>query len=149
MRTSTTEKGVLKLVHPGRHVEIHKQPIAAAEVMSKNPRHNVTRPDVFKKPWVVVQPESVLVTGQVFYIVPNRTIHKLLKSEGQSFKDDQKVSLSKRNLSQNSCAGMTHKHQSRDQNVPCQHEENGQEKGTNHSYKRVKKSPLDSSVNGK
>lgn len=146
MGTSTTEKGVLKLVHPGRHVEIHKQPITAAEVMSKNPRHSVTRPDVFKNPWIVVRPESVLVPGEVFYIVPNRTIHMLLKSKGQPFEDDQKVSLSKRNLPQNSCAGMTTKHQSRDQNVPHQHEENGQKKGTSHSYK---KSPVNSSVNGK
>ncbi|KAJ7008805.1 hypothetical protein NC653_007462 [Populus alba x Populus x berolinensis] len=31
------EDGVLKLVHPGRYVEIHRQPIAAAQVLESNP----------------------------------------------------------------------------------------------------------------
>ncbi|KAL9677574.1 hypothetical protein QQ045_005807 [Rhodiola kirilowii] len=52
--TTKKQKGVLKLVHPGRHVEIHKQPITAAEVIKKNPRHSITRPEVFKFPWLVV-----------------------------------------------------------------------------------------------
>lgn len=77
------EKGVLKLVHPGRHVEIHREPITAGEIMKKNPRHSITRPDVFKYPWVVVKPESILVPGQVFFIVPNITIHQLIKSSGK------------------------------------------------------------------
>ncbi|XVE72765.1 hypothetical protein DITRI_Ditri11bG0065100 [Diplodiscus trichospermus] len=78
------EEGVLKLVHPGRYVEIHKEPITAAEVLKKNPRHSVTRPDVFEYPWIVVRPESVLNLGRVFYIVPNRTIYKLIKAKGFS-----------------------------------------------------------------
>lgn len=73
------EKGVLKLVHPGRVVEIHTQPITAAEVLRKNPRHCITRPDVFRNPWIVVHPEAVLMPGRVFFIVPIRTIHRLLK----------------------------------------------------------------------
>ncbi|KAK3013423.1 hypothetical protein RJ639_010235 [Escallonia herrerae] len=83
MGTSTSEKGVLKLVHPGRYVEIHTEPVKAAEVLRKNPRHSIARPDVFKFPWIVVRPESVLVPGKVFYIVPNHTIYKLLKARGQ------------------------------------------------------------------
>lgn len=78
------EKGVLKLVHPGRYVEIRKEPITAAEVLKKNPRHSVTRPDVFEYPWIVVRPESVLNLGRVFYIVPNRKIYKLIKAKGYS-----------------------------------------------------------------
>lgn len=70
---------VLKLVHPGGFVEIHQSPIRADEVMKKNPRHCVTRPDVFKFPWIVVRPESVLKPGGVFYIVPFHTIHRLLQ----------------------------------------------------------------------
>ncbi|KAE8676272.1 Phototropic-responsive NPH3 family protein [Hibiscus syriacus] len=82
MRSIEAEKGVLKLVHPGRHVETHKEPIIASEVLKRNPRHSVTRPDVFEYPWIVVRPESVLKLGRVFYIVPNLTIYKLIKQKG-------------------------------------------------------------------
>ncbi|KAJ8749558.1 hypothetical protein K2173_026207 [Erythroxylum novogranatense] len=85
MGSIANEKDVLKLVHPGRHVEIHKEPISAAEVLKKNPRHSVARPDVFRYPWIVVNPKSLLNLGQVYFIVPNRTIYQLLKAhkEGQ------------------------------------------------------------------
>lgn len=83
MGASTKEKGVLKLVHPGRHVEYHRKSITASEIIRKNPRHSVTRPDFFKNPGVVVHPESVLVPGQVFYIVPNTTVHSLVKNKSQ------------------------------------------------------------------
>lgn len=83
MGASTIEKGVLKLVHPGRHVEYHRRSITAAEIMRKNPRHSITRPDFFKNPDVVVRPESVMVPGQVFYIVPNKTVHRLMKNKSQ------------------------------------------------------------------
>ena len=55
------ERQVLKLVHPGRHVEVLKEPITAAEVMRRNPRHCIARPDVFEFPSVVVKPESILL----------------------------------------------------------------------------------------
>ncbi|KAA8550633.1 hypothetical protein F0562_002317 [Nyssa sinensis] len=80
MGASAKKKGVLKLVHPGRYVEVHRKPITAAEVMRKNPNHCIARPDVFKFPWIVVRPESILLPGNVFYIVPNRTIYHLLKA---------------------------------------------------------------------
>jgi hypothetical protein len=82
MGSITREKGVLKLVHPGRYIEIHTQPITAAEVMRRNPRHSITRPDVFEFPYIVVKAEAVLVPGKVFFIVPNRTIYDLLKAKG-------------------------------------------------------------------
>ncbi|GFY99498.1 hypothetical protein Acr_13g0008980 [Actinidia rufa] len=83
MGIPTGEKGVLKLVYPGGYVEIHTEPITAAEVMRKKPRHCVARPDVFKFPYIVVRPESVLFPGRVFYVVPNRTIYRLLKARGE------------------------------------------------------------------
>lgn len=81
MGAITREKGVLKLVHPSGYVEMLAQPITAAEVMRRNPRHSVTRPDVFEFPYIVVKPEAVLVPGKVFFIVPNCTIYNLLKAK--------------------------------------------------------------------
>ncbi|GFZ17611.1 hypothetical protein Acr_26g0008810 [Actinidia rufa] len=121
MGASTMEEGVLKLVHPGRHVEIHKEPITAAEVMRKNPRHCVTRPDVFKCPWIVVKPESILFPGTVFYIVPNRTIHRLIKArenhnqppprQNHSPKYQGHPRYPKQTSTRKSSAGSTPKHQ--------------------------------------
>lgn len=84
MRSIKKERGVLKLVHPGRYIEVHREPIIAADVMRRNPRHCITRPDVLKFPWIVVKPESVLFLGSVFLIVPNHTIYNLLKAKGHS-----------------------------------------------------------------
>lgn len=84
MKNIKKERGVLKLVHPGRYIEVHKEPILAAEVMKRNPRHSITRPDVFNFPWIVVKPESILVSGSVFFIVLNHKIYDLLKVKGQS-----------------------------------------------------------------
>lgn len=85
MGASRKDRGVLKLVHPGRFVETLTEPITAAEVMRKNPRHSITRPDVFYFPWVVVRPESLLTPGEVFFIVPNRTIHQLWKGKSSRY----------------------------------------------------------------
>lgn len=115
---------MLKLVHPGKYVEIHRHPVTAAEVMKKNPRHCVTRPDVFKFPWIVVRPESTLNLGRVYFIVPNRTIYHLLKTRGFSFSEphswgNQSLKSFVHNLQQqqrgtsaiNSYAGRTPKHE--------------------------------------
>lgn len=77
------EEGVLKLVRPGRCVEVHKEPIRAQEVLRKYPRHSITRPDIFEFPWIVVKAEAVLTPGKVFFVVPNRTIYQLLKAREQ------------------------------------------------------------------
>ncbi|KAF3435989.1 hypothetical protein FNV43_RR23081 [Rhamnella rubrinervis] len=82
MVSMAAEEGVVKLVHRGRHVEILKEPITASEVMAKNPRHFITRPDVFEYPWIVVKPESVLTPGRVYFVVPHRTIYDLTKASG-------------------------------------------------------------------
>ncbi|KAK0592023.1 hypothetical protein LWI29_012071 [Acer saccharum] len=102
MGFASKESGVLKLVYPGGIVEIHKKPITATEVMKRNPRHCVTRPDVFRFPWpwLVVRPESVLKPGRVFFIVPYHTIHRLLQpkeSQNQHLCPPQKVASPTRN----------------------------------------------------
>ncbi|KAK8588439.1 hypothetical protein V6N13_087362 [Hibiscus sabdariffa] len=121
MRTIEAEKGVLKLVHPGRHVETHTEPVIASQVLKRNPRHSVTRPDVFEYPWIVVRPDSMLKLGRVFYIVPNLTIYKLIKQKGYGVQAslEQKKSprsyvhrqLLERDLPSKSSAGTTPKHQ--------------------------------------
>ena len=84
MSAVTKEKCVLKLVYPGHFVELHNNPITVAEVMKKHPRHCVTRPDVFRFPWIVVRPDSVLKPGRVFFVVPYHTIYRLLQEKGSS-----------------------------------------------------------------
>ena len=74
------EHGILKLVHPGGIVEVHRKPVAAAEILAKNPRHSITGTDVFKNPRSVVRPDAMLKTGNVFYIVPNHTLYRLLQA---------------------------------------------------------------------
>lgn len=88
MCSVSRENDVLKLVYPGGFVEFYRSPITAAQVMKRNPRHCVTRPDVFKFPWIVVRPESVLKPGSVFYVVPCHTIRCLLQSKGHD-RDEQ------------------------------------------------------------
>lgn len=83
MGVSSRENGVLKLVHPGRHVETHTVPITAAEILKKYPRHCIARPDVFRFPWIVVRPESVLHPGKVFYLIPHHTLYNLLKNNAK------------------------------------------------------------------
>ncbi|KAF8031588.1 hypothetical protein BT93_D0722 [Corymbia citriodora subsp. variegata] len=127
MGASRKNKGVVKLVHPGRFVETLREPITAAEVMQKNPRHSVTRPDVFYFPWIVVKPESLLTPGEVFFIVPNRTIHQLLKGKSSHCcmpssqqrdcprdQDHQQFELAS---PIKECAGMTPKHRNQ-QSLP-------------------------------
>lgn len=59
---------------------MHHRPVAASQVMAKNPRHCVARTDVFRFPWIVVRPESMLMPGSVFFIVPYHTLRRLLRS---------------------------------------------------------------------
>ncbi|KVH94222.1 hypothetical protein Ccrd_003705 [Cynara cardunculus var. scolymus] len=137
MGASTKERGVLKLVHPGRIVEYHTRSITAAEIMRKNPRHSITRPDFFENPHIVVNPESVMVPGQVFYIVPNKTIHRLVKARCQQFDRPSPQQYESPNTSDykqaspsKALAGSTPKHQigssSCDDSLPDQAEETTQ-----------------------
>lgn len=74
------------------------KPKTAAEVMRRNPRHSVTRPDVFEYPYIVVKPEAVLVPGKVFFIVPNLTIYHLLKAKKGHCSSQQPSSSSSRQM---------------------------------------------------
>ncbi|KAL2332510.1 hypothetical protein Fmac_020091 [Flemingia macrophylla] len=67
----------LRIVHANGHVELHLKPVTAAEIMCRHPRCYVTYPYVFKQPWAVVEPDSVLALGQKYYVVPRSTIQKL------------------------------------------------------------------------
>lgn len=67
----------VKIVHPGGHVELHDRPILASEIIYRNPRCVVAHPHVFQQPWAIVKPETELMLGQKFYVVPVTTIRKL------------------------------------------------------------------------
>ncbi|KAM1349851.1 hypothetical protein ACFXTH_003778 [Malus domestica] len=124
MGSIVREEGVLKLVRPGRRLEVHKKPVTAEEVMRRYPRHSITRPDIFEFPWIVVKPEAVLVPGKVFFIVPNRTIYQLLKARAhsdhlpssslleqkQSAEDRSHHHVSEHSSPPKDSAGMTRKH---------------------------------------
>ncbi|KAG8387336.1 hypothetical protein BUALT_Bualt02G0010900 [Buddleja alternifolia] len=92
MEVSTRQNDVLKVVHPGRHVEFFREPITADEIMKKYPRHCIARPDFFEFPWIFVHPASVLVPGKVFYLVPYRAVDNLLKAKKHSNLNDQEES---------------------------------------------------------
>ena len=68
---------VVKIIYPGGRVELHDRPILAAEIMQRHPRCCVTHPDVFCEPSAVVSPDTVLMLGQKFYVVPISTLRKL------------------------------------------------------------------------
>ncbi|CAK9151664.1 unnamed protein product [Ilex paraguariensis] len=67
----------VKIVHRGGHVELHDRPILAAEILLRNPKCCVAHPNVFKQPWAIVAPDTTLLPGQKFYVVPIGTIRKL------------------------------------------------------------------------
>ncbi|XVE89178.1 hypothetical protein DITRI_Ditri19aG0129700 [Diplodiscus trichospermus] len=75
--TKSTKNMFVKIVHPGGHVELHDRPILAAEIFHRNPRCVVAHPHVFQQPWAIVAPETELMPGQKFYVVPISTIRKL------------------------------------------------------------------------
>ncbi|KAK4350210.1 hypothetical protein RND71_029523 [Anisodus tanguticus] len=67
----------VKIVHPGGHVELHDRPILAAEIINRNPKSWVCHPTVFQQPWAILPPETTLMPGQKFYVVPINTIKRL------------------------------------------------------------------------
>ncbi|KAI3673695.1 hypothetical protein L6452_39821 [Arctium lappa] len=93
--TNSTKNLRVKIVHPGGHAELHDRPVLVAEVIRRNPRCCVAHPNVFKQPWAIVQPDTMLMPGQKVYIVPITTIRKLQKlsikrslSSGQETRED-------------------------------------------------------------
>ncbi|KAK0578262.1 hypothetical protein LWI29_007672 [Acer saccharum] len=75
--TNSTKNMLIKIVHPGGHVELHDRPVSAAEIMLRNPKCIVAYPHVFKQPWAIVAPDTTLMLGQKYYVVPVNTIRKL------------------------------------------------------------------------
>ncbi|CAK7336275.1 unnamed protein product [Dovyalis caffra] len=75
--TKSTKNMLVKIVHPGGHIELHDRPVLAAEVMLRNPKCIVAYPQVFRQPWAIVAPDTMLELGQKFYVVPINTIRKL------------------------------------------------------------------------
>ncbi|KAI5660436.1 hypothetical protein M9H77_29229 [Catharanthus roseus] len=72
-----TKTMFVKIVHPGGHVELYDRPISAADIIHRNPKCCVAYPNVFKQPWAIVPPETNLMPGLKFYVVPLSTIRKL------------------------------------------------------------------------
>ncbi|MED6143569.1 hypothetical protein PIB30_007516 [Stylosanthes scabra] len=75
--TNNSKSTLLRIVHPGGHTELHDRPVTAAEIMSRNPRCCIAYPYVFQQPWAIVAPDTVLVLGHKYYVVPMSTIRKL------------------------------------------------------------------------
>lgn len=76
---TNSTKQVLKIVHPGGHAELHDRPVLAAEIINRNPRCCVAQPNIFQQPWAIVAPDTTLMPGQKFYVVPVSTIRRLQK----------------------------------------------------------------------
>ncbi|KAL3511951.1 hypothetical protein ACH5RR_024668 [Cinchona calisaya] len=75
--SNSTKNMFVKIVHPGGHIELHDRPIIAADIMRRNPKSCVAYPNVFKQPWAIVAPETTLLPGQKFYVVPISTVRRL------------------------------------------------------------------------
>lgn len=75
--TNNSKTMFLRIVHPGGHTELHDRPVLAAEIMFRNPRCCVAYPHVFQQPWAIVAPDTMLMLGQKFYVVPLSTVRKL------------------------------------------------------------------------
>ncbi|KAH7564668.1 hypothetical protein JRO89_XS09G0003900 [Xanthoceras sorbifolium] len=93
--TNSTKNMFIKIVHPGGHVELHDRPVLASEIMLRNPRCIVAYPHVFQRPWAIVAPETTLILGQKYYVVPIGTIRKLQRL---SFNTDGKCPITCLNI---------------------------------------------------
>lgn len=73
---TNTKNMFVKIVHPGGRVELHERPILASDIMLQNPKCCVAYPHVFRQPWAVVTPDTMLLLGQTFYVVPVTNLRK-------------------------------------------------------------------------
>ncbi|KAF6153829.1 hypothetical protein GIB67_001062 [Kingdonia uniflora] len=79
---SSHEEGftALKIIHMGGIVEYYYMAVPAVRIMEKYPLFLLTRPEIFRRPWdSVVHPEEILTPGQKFFVVPRRTVRKLMR----------------------------------------------------------------------
>lgn len=150
---AATKEGVIKLVYPRGHVEIHREPITAGEVMKRNPRHCVARPDIFKFPWIVIRPESVLQPGRVFFVVPRHTIYCLLQQKLFQYhqQSDRSIETSGSNHDPPSLQQKSHsgKHQKESKSKTCEqtHKTVSYEKESS-EHEEYKKKQLDNNIKG-
>lgn len=80
-------RSAVKIKRPGGYVQEIYRPITAQEVMLHNPKHWVTKLGLFRSHTPgqeVVLPETVLMPGQTFLLVPFKTVRRLLKRTGYS-----------------------------------------------------------------
>ncbi|KAK6912279.1 PADRE domain [Dillenia turbinata] len=96
--TSNTTAMLVKIVHPGGHVELHDRPVMAMEIMLRNPKCCVAYPHVFQEPWAVVPPETTLMLGKKFYVVPISTIRKLQRLSSKRPPSESKETSSNQNF---------------------------------------------------
>lgn len=100
-----TKNMFVKIVHPGGHVELHDRPVLASEIISRNPKSWICHPTVFQQPWAILPPETTLMPGQKFYIVPISTLKRLqslaFKSSPALVHKFQKQSILKENTAEN------------------------------------------------
>lgn len=73
----------LKVVHPHGYIELFRQAITAGEIMKRYPKHCIARTDFFENPWIVVRPQSVLLPGEMFFLVSLKTVERTLKEKGK------------------------------------------------------------------
>ncbi|KAD5507763.1 hypothetical protein R6Q59_031465 [Mikania micrantha] len=78
--TNSNKNLRVKIVHPGGHAELHDRPVLASDIIRRNPKCCVAHPNVFKQPWAIVQPDTMLMPGQKVYVVPVSTVRKLQKN---------------------------------------------------------------------
>ncbi|KAJ8528359.1 hypothetical protein K7X08_022051 [Anisodus acutangulus] len=68
----------LKIIHAGGIAEYYYMATPAAMILDKYPSFILARPDVFTKPWdSIVNKDEILIPGQKYYVVPQRTLKKL------------------------------------------------------------------------
>ncbi|GLJ16569.1 hypothetical protein SUGI_0283680 [Cryptomeria japonica] len=73
------KNNTVRIVHRDGSVEIFHQPLSARVLMEAYPDYVVTRPDVFQRPRdAVLNPDAVLMPGNIFYLVSRKGIHRPL-----------------------------------------------------------------------
>ncbi|OIS96464.1 hypothetical protein A4A49_05012 [Nicotiana attenuata] len=78
LERSDVRSSALKIIHAGGIVEYYYMATPAARILDKYPSFILARPDVFRKPWdSVVHKDDILIPGQKYYVVPQRTLKKL------------------------------------------------------------------------
>ncbi|KAK6774322.1 hypothetical protein RDI58_029561 [Solanum bulbocastanum] len=79
----------LKIIHVGGVAEYYYMATPASRILEKYPSFILAKPEVFRKPWdSLVHKDEILIPGQKYYVVPQRTLKKLrrrIKKNNHSF----------------------------------------------------------------